>query len=322
MNSLFDNAVASIRMGFEDYRQQDDARDVSAVRNLYAGILLLIKEAVLRAAPDADAEVLIAARLRPVPDGEGGARIEQVGQSTIDFRELSARAKDFGIVVDYVAMRSLNKIRNDLEHHFTDQSQTAIRAAISSALPVAVSIFRQLEEDPLDHLADVWDDLLKTKDVYDAELKDAQSTLAGVKWFSQSVDSDDLRCPQCGSAMIAQVDPETTDQVNVDLHCRTCGHHPDLVETIEEMFDRVTGGESYLRAREGQGGGPIHDCPACGRATVHEMDEICAACSEPLDFQHECSFCSESISIEDYLEGLDSGLCSYCAWRMDKLNSE
>lgn len=54
MPSLFENAVASIRMGVEDYRQQDGDRDVSAVRNFYAGVLLLAKEALVRKAPDAD----------------------------------------------------------------------------------------------------------------------------------------------------------------------------------------------------------------------------------------------------------------------------
>lgn len=44
MSSLFANAVASIRMGVEDFQQQDHDRDISAVRNFYAGVLLLAKE--------------------------------------------------------------------------------------------------------------------------------------------------------------------------------------------------------------------------------------------------------------------------------------
>ncbi|MDJ0276278.1 hypothetical protein QLH51_05630 [Sphingomonas sp. 2R-10] len=48
MPSLFENAVSSLRMGVEDYRQQDADRDVSAVRNFYAGVLLLAKEALIR----------------------------------------------------------------------------------------------------------------------------------------------------------------------------------------------------------------------------------------------------------------------------------
>jgi hypothetical protein len=54
MSSLFDNAVASIRMGIEDYQSQDAFRDISAVRNYYAGVLLLAKEALVRRFPAED----------------------------------------------------------------------------------------------------------------------------------------------------------------------------------------------------------------------------------------------------------------------------
>src|SRR3546814_6589915 len=71
----------------------------------------------------------------------------QVGHSTIDFQQIGERAKDFGIALDQKAMKALNSIRNDMEHHYTSESATAIRAAISKGFPVAASLFRQLEED-------------------------------------------------------------------------------------------------------------------------------------------------------------------------------
>ena len=54
MNSLFDNAVQSIQLGVEDYQSNDAKRAVSAVRNFYAGVLLLAKEVLIRAAPESD----------------------------------------------------------------------------------------------------------------------------------------------------------------------------------------------------------------------------------------------------------------------------
>lgn len=93
MPSLFQNAVASIRMGVEDFRQQDHDRDVSAVRNFYAGVLLLAKEALVRAAPHADPELVIGAKLKPVPDGNGGIEMEQVGHTTVDFQQIGERAR-------------------------------------------------------------------------------------------------------------------------------------------------------------------------------------------------------------------------------------
>jgi hypothetical protein len=128
--SLFENAVASIRMGVEDFRQQDHNRDISAARNFYAGVLLLAKEALVRAAPQADPDLVIGARVKPVPDGHGGIEMQQVGHTTIDFHQIGERARDYGISLDQSALKALNKIRNDMEHHYTSESATAIRAAI------------------------------------------------------------------------------------------------------------------------------------------------------------------------------------------------
>jgi len=99
MSSLFENAVASIRMGVEGFRQQNRNRDISAVRNFYAGVLLLAKEALIRVAPNADPQFVIGAKLKPVLDGQGGIELSQVGHSTIDFHQIGERAKDFGIVL-------------------------------------------------------------------------------------------------------------------------------------------------------------------------------------------------------------------------------
>ncbi|MDF1835807.1 MAG: hypothetical protein P1U62_13140, partial [Alteraurantiacibacter sp. bin_em_oilr2.035] len=65
-------------MGVEDFRQQDPDRDISAVRNFYAGVLLLAKEALIRAAPKADPALVIGAKLKPVPNDAGGIEMEQV----------------------------------------------------------------------------------------------------------------------------------------------------------------------------------------------------------------------------------------------------
>jgi len=109
MPSLFENAVASIRMGVEDYRQQDRDRDVSAVRNFYAGVLLLAKEALIRKAPDADPKDVIGTSYKPVPDGNGGVEYETVGGKTIDFNTIAARFKDFGMFIDHNALKDFQR---------------------------------------------------------------------------------------------------------------------------------------------------------------------------------------------------------------------
>ena len=44
MKELLENAVLSIELGVEDYQTGDERRVLSAIRNLYAGVLLLCKQ--------------------------------------------------------------------------------------------------------------------------------------------------------------------------------------------------------------------------------------------------------------------------------------
>ena len=309
-------------MGVEDFRQQDPDRDISAVRNFYAGVLLLAKEALIRAAPHADPALVIGAKLKPVPNGAGGIAMQQVGHTTVDFQQIGDRAKDFGVHIDHKALKALNTIRNDMEHHYTDESATAIRAAISKGFPVVASLFRQMDEVPTELLGDAWTAMLETKELYDQELKEARATLEKVTWHSPSLDGATLQCCECKSELVEQTDPDNESQDSVELRCRTCGEFPVLADVVEQVIDRTYGVEAYIRYKDACEEGPIYTCPACDRHTLVEAEDACANCNEPLDYSSECSRCGNGISIQDYLDGLDGGLCSYCSWQMEKIMRE
>lgn len=51
MKELLDNAVLSIELGVEDYQTGDERRVLSAIRNLYAGVLLLCKQVLWNKSP-------------------------------------------------------------------------------------------------------------------------------------------------------------------------------------------------------------------------------------------------------------------------------
>lgn len=322
MPSLFENAVSSIRMGVEDFKQQDPDRDISAVRNFYAGILLLAKEAIIRKAPNADPSLVIGGRLRLVSDGDGGIQMERVGHTTIDFQQIKERAASFGVELDGAALHDLNRLRNDLEHHYTAQSSNAIRAALSKGFPVAASLFRQMEEDPLQLLGDSWRSMLETKELYDQELRAARATLEKVAWISNSINDPRFRCTSCGSELIEQVDPQNDDQDFVELQCRTCGENPELSALIEQRLEDVYRSERYSRFKDAGEDGPVFQCPACSCQTLVEHEDGCAACGEHLDYISECRRCSNEIGVQEYLEGMDGGFCSYCVYQYDKMMSE
>ena len=91
-------------MGVKDYALDKPARSLSAVRNFYAGLLLLAKEALARQAPMADLDEVIGARFKPVPDGAGGVAIVPDGQKTIDFMTIAKRFRT-------LASRSIRQVR-------------------------------------------------------------------------------------------------------------------------------------------------------------------------------------------------------------------
>ncbi len=321
MPNLLGNAVASIRMGVEDYRQQDADRDISAVRNFYAGVLLLAKEALVRAAPNADPQLVIGAKLKPVADGAGGIEMRQVGHSTVDFQQIAERAKDFGVALDHKALQALNVIRNDIEHHFTTEPETAVRAAISKGFPVVASLFRQLDENPLAHLGEAWTTMLSTKELYEQELQAARATLSSVKWYSPSINGS-FKCGECQQEFVEQIDVANEDQSNVELVCKTCASSPDLANSLETALDDLYGADAYVRYKDASEDGPIYRCPACDHDTLIEGEDKCANCGESLDYESECARCGGDIPLQDFLDGLDGGLCSYCAYMTEKVMRE
>lgn len=135
MNSLFDNAIQSIQIGIEDYGHNDPKRALSAVRNFYAGTLLLAKEVLVRKVPKAPVMDILATKFSPIPDGKGGVTLE-ADNKTIDFNELGERFKAFGLKIDRSALAELNNIRNDMEHFYTNATNKKVREAIARGFPV------------------------------------------------------------------------------------------------------------------------------------------------------------------------------------------
>ena len=133
LSGMMENAVASLRMGIEDYAAPSPERALSAVRNFYAGVLLLGKEVLVRAAPLADPDEVIGARYEPVQDGQGGVQHVMQGQQTIDFHTLGRRFKTFGIAIDTKLLEELNGLRNAIEHRYTNETTDAVREAIARA---------------------------------------------------------------------------------------------------------------------------------------------------------------------------------------------
>ncbi|MGY3484607.1 DNA-directed RNA polymerase subunit RPC12/RpoP [Bradyrhizobium sp. USDA 4011] len=314
MNTLFDNAIQSIQLGIEDYEHNDPKRALSAVRNFYAGTLLLAKEVLVRAAPKADVKAIIGSKFVPVPDGNGGV-IYEASNKTVDFTEIGDRFKAFGHKIDKSALADLNKIRNDMEHYYTNASGKKVREAIARAFPVIVELFKQLHEAPRKHLGKCWDTMLEVKTVYDHELAECQASFDKVDWKSSAMANAERVCPKCDSRLIHQKNPHNTVHENADAMCRQCGEDLDAYEVLEAALKEHFAGDNYIAMTDG-GEESLATCPECSYETyvMSEDERGCAWCQLELD---KCQRCFTSLTPSNV--SWDSHrFCSYCDHVMSK----
>ena len=315
MPGLFENAVHSIQLGVEDYQANDSRRVLSAVRNFHAGLLLLAKEVLVRAAPDAPETQIIAARFKPVPDGSGGVKYQAVSGQTIDLATIGSRFKDFGLNIDRAALKDLNRVRNDIEHRYLKEPHETVRQAIARAFPVAAQLFRLAGEDPRSLLGETWEIMLKVHAVYEQELNECRGTFDRVEWRSGILEDPRFVCTECQSHLVAQNNPNNEDQEGMEAHCRSCGAAIGAEILIENALTAHMEWQSYV-AMTDSGDSPLQDCPDCGLSTyvVTEEEIGCVWCGYTLD---KCARCMTAL-MPDNVDFDNHNLCAYCGHLMTK----
>jgi predicted RNA-binding Zn-ribbon protein involved in translation (DUF1610 family) len=314
MNTLFDNAIQSIQLGIEDYEHNDPKRALSAVRNFYAGTLLLAKEVLVRAAPKAAVKDVLGTKFVPVPDGNGGVTFE-ANNKTVDFNELGQRFADFGLNIDRSKLADLNSIRNDMEHYYSSASSQKVREAIARAFPVVVDLFNLLKEQPNEHLGDSWTVMLRAKELYDRELKQCTETFDGVDWKSESLSQAARPCPKCGSHLVYRLDQTRTESGFADAQCRQCGEKIDAITLMETALEAHLEYESHFAVKDG-GEDPLSRCPECTTKTyvIWEEENQCTNCFLSLE---DCDRCGEPLTPNNVSDD-SSSLCGYCSNLMSK----
>lgn len=305
MSKLFNNAIESIIVGIEDYRQNSRPRALSAVRNFYAGTLLLAKEVLVRKVPGADPDEILGAKYKPVMGKSGGLEYEAVGHSTVDFTQLAERFRDFGLQISHGQLKDLNRVRNDIEHLYTNAGHEAVREAIAKAFPVVVELFRLASEDPRTALGGAWLTMLEVRSFYDSERQRCEATFANVDWQSHTLAEAPKLCPKCGSLLVEQDDPANIDFQSTDATCRACGEQITAEALVETAIDE----HLALSHREiAQGEEPIHtNCHECSMKTYVMAENRCGWCHANLG---TCHICGEQLSPNN-VDVDNHRLCSY-----------
>lgn len=317
MEQIEANALGSIRVGLEDFqraqKENEDDRYTSAVRNIFAGILLLAKAKLYALSPPGSKGILIRI-VRPKPVN---GRVEMVahGKKTIDYAELKRRFDDFDLSLDWRKVDQIHTIRNDLEHFYHAGSKAQVQQALADAAVVVRALLRMLNLDPVQDLGEQWWQLLlRNKEVFDAELLECRNSLSAIRWINDTAEaaSEYLSCPECGSSLLKRDQGDSMEQDDVRLVCQACGGRPDIAVLIAGSLDQL-----YPQSPEEALIDPsIGTCPECGRDTFVYAEQECAMCDFTVPDDAECAVCGEGLTPEDYYE--HEGLCSYHANVMSK----
>ena len=309
MDTLLNNAVQSIQLGVEDYQSSDNRRVLSAVRNITAGVLLLFKEKLKELSPSDSDEVLIKQYIKPIVNSDGSVAFVGNGNKTVDVFQIEERFKSLGVEVDWKRFKKIIKVRNDIEHYCSSESDTRLKELLSDCfLIIRDFVTDHLCYEPIELLEEsTWSALLEVTEVYRKELEDCRKKFTLIKWNSETLDavSEAIRCTHCHSQLVKPTNPEKEPQI-LKFHCSSCGEYFLFEEIVSELVSEYYEADNYISVKDG-GDSVTTDCHECGEDTYVIAEDQCVKCGASRRYQ-SCSLCGEYLSTDE--QDLN-GLCGY-----------
>jgi hypothetical protein len=316
------NAVDSIRLGVEDFKaaEHDEARALSCVRNLTAGLLLLFKVKLQEMSPPGSDEVLLKEKVMPRVRADGQVEWIGKGKKTVDVISITDRLKGLGVEnVEWKLLDDLTKIRNDVEHYHSTRPTAVLLEIVANCFHLIqqfVPIY--LDTTPLSLLGtDVWTFLTENKAFYERERKECLESLSAVIWPSDILESsiEHLECPACKAKLVkAQGDDRSSSLV--EFCCTCCGTSSSFYEVVDSMLTGRYFQDMYIAATQG-GEYPLDYCEHCAKASYVIEEHRCAICGDSA--QHlQCRQCGSPIIEDQEAHELDSDrLCGACRYHLE-----
>ena len=224
-SGLFRNAINSIEVGVEDYASPDPRRSVSAIRNLHAGVLLLLKERLRRLSPG-----LVFERVLPVVTETGDVAWTGKGKRTVDVRGLEDRWKSLGLgPLDWKRLQEFGEIRNDLEHFEVKHTAERMREVLADAFVLVLDLLQNhLDVLPAQVIeASAWTTMRAEAQIHARLAEECRKTRLGVEapGGAEEAFAEGMRCTGCGSELI-RVDGDEWEEL--ELACDACGETAHL----------------------------------------------------------------------------------------------
>lgn len=322
---LKENALTSIRLGIEDFQRSrpsadqinDAARALSAVRNLFAGVLLLFKYKIATSVDDPeDAATLIfnPPEVLPQTDGDGGVEWQPIGKfkrTTIDVATIKKRFEGFNIEVDWTTIDKLQECRNHLEHLHPANTLGEVADFVAELFPLLRDFVQtQMNEQPAELLGTAWPIMLEHHTFFIDTRTDCVAAWNEVgipdqmqSWFEQ------CQCEECGSSLLRPCPEDIEEGLSVEVNddtfkyvCIACGYSdvigPLIIKNLNDAYD-------YDPRDGGEPG--VEMCNECEHDTFVIGEQHCLWCGAELDYK-ECVVCEEPLGQSDQLNG---GLCGY-----------
>jgi hypothetical protein len=302
------NAVDSISMGVEDFQSSDAKRLVSSVRNFAAGLLLLLKHAMIQTAGD---EAVI--RQRVVPKLENGELIwEGDGRKTVDVQQIKDRCESLGIRLDWGKIDRLQNYRNEVEHYFSMVTPETVREYMAGTFILLHDLITNtLKEEPRDFLGgETWDFLVQQSDVFKAERQLRESLMGALTWPNDAAATliIDSTCSECGSELLRPIANEPPNAELATFRCSACGDEADYTAVLQHAVDQAL---SYSRHDSGE---RFHICPECGEQGFDGSADQCVYCGD--SGPYECMRCGSDIPAEELVQG--GRMCGWCVHMSNK----
>jgi len=304
INTLLNNAITSIQIGVKDYleSEKDLRRVISAIRNIYAGVLLLFKEKLLQISPENSNELFLKKEFK-IKSINGKLKVIGKGTNTVDYKEIRERLTVLNIYVDWDRVDKVRRIRNEIEHYRTNKSIEDVREVIWNLFPVIRDFIKEhLEYEPVELLGkDTWEVLLEVEEVYSKEKEICKEEVEKfVKDDTlKKIILDESKCIYCYSSLIHPKD-RLYGFYNSQFFCKVCGKefYFDSLN-IEEMLREYYALDIYNSHKYGETF--FYRCYECGTKAVLDDEKSgelkCLACGEVLN--SVCDRCQQAFGTEE-----------------------
>lgn len=318
--SMQDNAVASIRLGVEDFKaaEHDEARALSSIRNLTSGLLLLFKVKLQAMSSPGSGEALLKEKVMPTLGTAGQVIWVGSGKKTVDVHTIITRLKSLGIDgVEWNLLEALTTIRNDIEHYFSSRPTSVL-------LETVANCFHLIQQFVPTHLGispgtllgtDIWTFLTEQEAFYERERKACLESLSQITWPSDILASaiEHLSCPECRAKLMkASGNVETLSLTS--FHCTRCEATSEFGDVVDSMLTGKYFADLYIAATQG-GEGPLDLCDRCERDSYVVEEQCCAICGDGPKAP-ECLQCGTQLD-DDTDEMQSQRLCAHCQYVLE-----